>query len=90
MEENDTWIVCKHVMDGTAEKVQVRRDNVCMCLACSEDPTLLETEGIYILGESLLMESLKKISHSFDNEHNEKKTSGSLIINKTPFRFRTG
>ena len=27
MEENDTWIVCKHVMDGTAEKVQVRRDN---------------------------------------------------------------
>ncbi|MEN8244444.1 MAG: SUMF1/EgtB/PvdO family nonheme iron enzyme [Thermodesulfobacteriota bacterium] len=32
MEENNTWIVCKHVMDVTAEKVQVRRDKVCMCL----------------------------------------------------------
>ena len=75
MDENETWIVCKHVMDGTAEKVQVRRDNVCMCLACSEDPTILETEEIYILDESLLMERLKKISHAFDNEHNEKKAS---------------
>ena len=78
MEENDTWIVCKHVMDGTAEKVQVRRDNVCMCLACSEDPTILETEEIYILDESLLMERLKTISHAFDNEHDEKKASGPL------------
>ena len=80
MEENDTWIVCKHVMDGTAEKVKVRRDNVCMCLSCSEDPTILETEEIYILDESLLMERLKKISHAFDNEHNEKKASGALSI----------
>ena len=80
MEENDTWIVCKHVMDGTAEKVQVRRDHVCMCLACSEDPTILETEEIYILDESLLMERLKKISHAFDNEPNEKKASGPLSI----------
>ena len=80
MEENDTWIVCKHVMDGTAEKVQVRRDNVCMCLSCSEDPTILETEEIYILDESLLMERLKKISHAFDNEHNEKEASGALSI----------
>ena len=71
MEKENTWIVCKHVMDGTAEKVQVRRDNVCMCLACSEDPTILETEEIYILDESLLMERLKKISQESNNEHNE-------------------
>jgi hypothetical protein len=32
MTENITWIVCKHVMNGSAEKVQVRRDNVCLCL----------------------------------------------------------
>jgi len=80
MEQENTWIVCKHVMAGTTEKVQVRRDNVCMCLACSEDPTVLETEEIYILDESLLMERLKKISHAFDNEHNKKKASGPLSI----------
>ena len=67
MDEDNTWIVCKHVMNGTAEKVQVRRDNVCMCLSCAEDPTILGTEEINILDESLLMERLKQISN--DNDH---------------------
>lgn len=68
MEKDETWIVCKHVMDGTAWKVQVRRDKVCMCISCSEDPTMLKTNEIYVLDEPLLVERLKKI----DNEHNEK------------------
>jgi hypothetical protein len=75
VEENNTWIVCKHVMDGTAEKVQVRRDKLCMCLACAEDTTLLDTEEINILDEPMLMERLKRISQAFDNEHDEKKAS---------------
>ena len=62
MDEDNTWIVCRHVIDGTAEKVQVRRDKVCMCFGCAEDPTIMETEEINILDESLLMESLKRIS----------------------------
>ena len=89
MEENDTWIVCKHVVEGTAEKVQVRRDNVCMSLACSEDTTLLETEEIHILDESLLMERLKKISHAFDNEHNEKKPVGPCLLSSDIDASRT-
>lgn len=71
MEENNTWIVCKHVTDGTAKKVQVRRDKVCMCLACAEDPTLLETEEITILDESLLMERLRQISQVLNIGHDE-------------------
>ena len=70
MEENSTWIVCKHVMNGTAEKIQVRRDNVCVCIACAEDPTILDTEEINILDEPILMERLKRISQAFDNEPN--------------------
>ena len=69
--ETDTWIVCKHVMDGTAEKVQVRGDNVCMCLACAEDPTLLNTEEFNILDEPMLMERLKHISQSFDKNRDK-------------------
>lgn len=72
MEENNTWIVCKHVINGTAEKVQVRRDNVCMCLACAKDPTILETTEINILDEPLLMERLKQISQAFNNKGDEK------------------
>jgi hypothetical protein len=76
-------------MDGTAEKVQVRRDNVCMCLACSEDPTILETEEIFILDESMLMERLKRISHAFDTERDENKDNSPLSINSDINSSRT-
>ena len=69
MSDNDTWIVYKHVMDGTAEKVQVRRDKVCMCLACAEDPTIMETEEINILDEPLLMERLRRIDQALNIGH---------------------
>ena len=72
MEENSTWIVCKHVMDGTAEKVQVRRDKVCLCLNCAEDPTIIETTEVHILDEPLLMERLKRINQAFENKYDEK------------------
>ena len=62
--ENRTWIVCQHVMDGTAEKVQTRGDNICLCIDCAEDATIFETEQIFILDEPLLMELLNKISHT--------------------------
>jgi len=64
MEENNTWLVCKHVMNGSAEKVQVRNDKVCFCLKCAEDPTIMNTEDICVLDEPLLMERLKKISQA--------------------------
>jgi hypothetical protein len=75
MEENNTWIVCKHVMDGSAEKVQARRDKVCLCLDCAEDPTIIETTEVHILDEPLLMERLKQISQALNNERDEKKAS---------------
>jgi hypothetical protein len=46
-----------------------------MCLACSEDLTILETKEIYILDEPLLMERLKQISQASDNERDGKDTS---------------
>lgn len=73
MEDTNTWIVCKHVMDGSAEKVQIRRDKVCMCLACADDPTVLNTHEINILEEPQLMERLSRISQAFDEERHEKK-----------------
>jgi hypothetical protein len=66
--ETDIWIVCKHVMDGTAEKVQVRRDKVCLCMVCADDPTIMDTEEINILEEPLLMDRLKQISQALEKE----------------------
>jgi hypothetical protein len=58
-------------MNGTADKVQVcHHDKVCMCLACAEDPTLLETEEINILDEPLLMERFKHIGQDLNKDLN--------------------
>lgn len=73
MEENNTWIVCKHVMNGTAEKVEVRRDKVCLCLDCAKDPTIMETAEVHILDEPMLMERLRQISRALDSDSDEKK-----------------
>ena len=74
MSDNDTCIVSKHVMGGTAEKVQVRNDKVCMCLACAEDPTILETKEINIIDEPLLMERLRRINQALNIGHDGNKT----------------
>lgn len=68
MKENDAWIVCKHVMDGSAEKIQIRRqDKVCTCLVCAEDLTILETDEIHVLPKPLLKERLRQISQKIEN-----------------------
>ena len=71
MDENNTWLVCKHVMNGSAEKVQVRRDKVCFCLECANDP-IMETEDICVMDESLLMERLKRISQETEIKPSQK------------------
>lgn len=75
MEKNSTWIVCEHVMNGTAEKVQTRSDNVCLCLDCAEDATIMETNQIHILDEPLLMERLKLISQAFKDKQGGNETN---------------
>lgn len=54
--------------------MQVRRDKVCLCLACAEDPTIMETEEINILDEPLLMERLRRISQALNIGHDGNKT----------------
>ena len=68
MNENNTWLVCKHVMNASAEKVQVRKDKVCFCVDCAQDPTIMDTEDIGVLDEPLLMERLKKISQAAEKK----------------------
>ena len=61
-------------MNRTAEKVQVRRDKVCLCLEYAEDPTILETEEINILDEPLLINRLKRIIQALNIGHDGNKT----------------
>ena len=47
----ETWIICRHVMDGSAEKVELRKDKICLCSLCAEDIDIINTEEVFILDE---------------------------------------
>jgi hypothetical protein len=77
MEEPRTWIVCRHVVEGLAEKAILSKDLTCLCLDCKDDPDMMEPEDLCILDESLLVERLKHISCNgssyIDKNNNQKR-----------------
>jgi len=54
MADNTTWITCRHVMDGSAERVILRPDKICICSVCAENINIVETEEVFILDEDRL------------------------------------
>ena len=73
MEEPRTWIVCRHVVEGLAEKAILSKDLTCLCPDCKDEPNIMETADLCILDESLLVERLKHIPYN-GSCHIEKKT----------------
>ncbi len=59
----ETWIICRHVMDGSAEKVELRKDKICLCSLCAEDIDIINTEEVFILDEDRLMFTLQNFKH---------------------------
>ena len=64
MKETRTWIVCRHVVEGSAEKAILSKDLTCLCPDCKDDPNIMETSDLCILDESLLVEQLKHIPYN--------------------------
>jgi len=63
MANDNTWMTCRHVMDGSAEHVILRQDKICLCSACAENVNVVETEEVYILDEDRLRETIKDFKH---------------------------
>ena len=70
---SETWIICRHVMDGSAEKVELRKDKICLCSECAADIDIVNTEEVFILDEDRLEYTL----------HNFKQVVGLRHIGKT-------
>ena len=41
-------------MDGSAEKVELRKDKICLCSECAADIDIVNTEEVFILDEDRL------------------------------------
>lgn len=60
-------------MDGSAERVELRKDKICLCSACAEDIDIVNTEEVFILDEDRLEYTL----------NNFKQVDGLRHIGKT-------
>jgi len=60
---SETWIICRHVMDGSAETVELRRDKICICSECANDIDIVNTEEVFILDEDRLAYTLHNFKH---------------------------
>jgi hypothetical protein len=45
-------------MDGSAERVELRKDKICLCCACAEDIDIVNTDEVFILDEDRLAYTL--------------------------------
>ena len=53
------WLVCEHVMNGTAGKVTLGVKNTCLCSICAGDTDIVFTENVCTLDEDRLAFTLK-------------------------------
>ena len=56
---NKKWLVCEHVMNGTAGKVTLGVKNTCLCSICASDSDIAYTENVCTLDEDRLVYTIK-------------------------------
>ena len=49
-----TWVTCIHVVNGSAEHVEMRPEKMCLCSACVEQVNLVKTNEICIMDQDRL------------------------------------
>ena len=81
---SETWIICRHVMDGSAEKVELRKDKICLCSECADDIDIVNTEEVFILDEDRLAYTLNNFKHVDGLKHigKSRNPKGRIISNK--------
>lgn len=70
MTRRKTWIICSHVMDGSAETVTLRPNRFCACEKCVEDVVgNFQTADVQIVEEDRLIAMLKDFKTVIGREH---------------------
>ena len=69
MPERRTWLICRHVMNGSAKSATIRTNGLCACEKCAEHVNLMETDQVHIVEEDRLIGILEdvEIVHGIEN-----------------------
>jgi hypothetical protein len=69
MTERRTWIICRHIMDGSVKTAILRANGLCACEDCAENVNLMETDQVHIVEEDRLTGILKDLEtvHGIEN-----------------------
>ena len=69
MGNRKTWIICSHVMNGSADTVTLSPNGLCVCDRCVEDVSRVQTAEVHIVEEDRLVGMLKDIENVHGKEH---------------------
>ena len=70
MARRHTWIICSHIMDGSAEVVTLRPNRFCACEKCVQDVVgNIQTADVQIIEEDRLIAMLKDFKTVKGREH---------------------
>jgi len=70
MAKRKTWIICSHVMDGSAEVVTLQSNRFCACERCTNDIVRnIQTADVQIVEEDRLKAMLKDFQTVKGREH---------------------
>jgi len=70
-------------MDGSAEKVELRKDKICLCSECAHDIDIVNTEEVFILDEDRLKYTLNNFKQVDGLRHigKARDSHGRIITN---------
>ena len=70
MVRRKTWIICSHVMDGSAEVVTLRPNRFCACDKCVKDVVgNIQTADVKMVEEDRLIAMLNDVKTVKGREH---------------------
>ena len=72
MDKKNFWLVCKHILAGDINEMQLRIDEVALCRLCTEKLLVKNLKAVH---ESQLMELIKDMGMVADVENLGKKKS---------------
>ena len=56
MDKENLWLVCEHILTGSANEILLRRDKIALCKLCT---VILPVEDLQAVHESQLMALIK-------------------------------
>ena len=67
MNQDNLWVICKHIMEGKADEAWLRPDKMAVCPSCAMIPP--ENDELFVVCECRVREKLGKIENVLGRQY---------------------